>query len=311
MTPRGRRVARARHDGEAGRDGDARPRRGARGGRGGARRDRPRVQPLPADSELTALNRAAGCGPVRDRCCTGRGDRGGAARRGASPAARWTRPSARHSRRSATTATSSRSTPTGRSTSRSPRPAGSACNSIRTAARFGFSRARGSTWARRAKAWAADRAAAPCRQCRRGCGARGPRRRHRRRWRCARGRLVRLRWPTTTPRDSGAVAPAVASRAGGLATSSTTVRRWRRGGRAGAPHRRSRERAPGARAVAHRDRGRRDMRGRERGDHRVDRAAATPAPAWLGGLRPAGAARRRRRLRCTTVGGWPADARAA
>ena len=62
--------------------------------------------------------------------------------------------------------------------------------------------------------------------------------------------------------DATAEGQTIALAAGGLATSSTTVRRWRAGDGERAPHRRSAQRRAGARGLAHRQRGRRELRRR-------------------------------------------------
>ena len=73
------------------------------------------------------------------------------------------------------------------------------------------------------------------------------------------------------PRRRRAPRPARALHGGGLATSSTTVRRWRARPRPRPPHRRSRHGVPARRPVAHRHRRRRDLRRGQRREHRGDR----------------------------------------
>ena len=83
-------------------------------------------------------------------------------------------------------------------------------------------------------------------------------------------------WPIRVTDDhrSDVTAPGqtIALACGGLATSSTTVRRWRTGARRGAPHRRSAHRHPRARGVADGERRGRRLRSRQHGQHGGDRA---------------------------------------
>ena len=131
---------------------------------------------------------------------------------------------------------------------------------------------------------------------------RQPRRRHRGRGATPPTAAGRSGSRTTTRRASTQPGPTVAIEGGGLATSGTTVRRWRAGDRRAAPHRRP----------AHRPAGRRRRGGRSPSPPRpcVDANVASTAaivlgeqaPAWLAARGLAGAARARRRARSRYAG---------
>ena len=103
-------------------------------------------------------------------------------------------------------------------------------------------------------------------------------------------------WPVGVADDhrDGRPAATVLLREGGLATSSVTQRRWRRGGRVMHHILDPRTGAPVAPRVADGQRGRRELRRGQHGQHRRDRVGrAGPAPARPGG-RPRAPGRRRR-----------------
>ena len=122
------------------------------------------------------------------------------------------------------------------------------------------------------------------------------------------GRLAGQRSPTTTPRRSTRPGRRSSIRSGGLATSGTAVRRWRARRRRAAPHRRPAHRPPGRDALAHGHGRGRLLRRRERREHRRDRARRGRA-RLARGARPARRASSRRDGGRRLAGGWPARTR--
>ena len=244
-------------------------------GRGRARRDRPRLQPLPRRLRARRASTPRRAGRSRVGPLLLRGDRGRAARRRAHR--RRGRPDRRRGagRSPATTATS-RVVDRRAGAAASPRacPAGAR---------------RGSIAARGTVRVPPRRAARPRRH---GQGAgRRPRGRG---GRAATGgaacwstSAATSRWPARrraggwrvrVADDHRAAARRARARSltidsGGLATSSTTVRRWGADGATTSSTRATGR--PAASRVAHRQRRRRDLRGRQHRQHRGDRAAAT------------------------------------
>ena len=117
-------------------------------------------------------------------------------------------------------------------------------------------------------------------------------------------------WQVAVTEHPGAPAEALVTiEAGGLATSTTRVRRWARAGRASPPPARPPHRAADAGAVAHRDRHRRHLRRRQHRHHGGGGARRGRA-RWLGS-RACPPAWWAADGCVVTLGGWPADEVAA
>ena len=233
------------------------------------------------DSELTRLNRSAGR-PFAASPLLLRGPRRRALRRRAHGRRRRSdgRPLARRARLGLATSRSwSRAAARRRACASCPPPAGSACASTARARTVRIPAGVEIDLGATAKALAADRCArARARRDRRG-RARQPRRRHRAGRHGAGGRLADPRHRRPPQRRVRADGQTIALAAGGLATSSTTVRRWRAGGVDVHHIVESAQRRPRRRGLAHRQRGRRRLASRPtRPAPRRSCAARAPSP---------------------------------
>ena len=243
-----------------------------------ARRDRPRVQPLPPRLRADAGQRRRRARHARSAGCS-RAVRRRAARRRADGRRRRSRRSRRRSSRWATTATS-------------PRWPADAADAVARRRRGRLAKRELDAAAPAAAARARAAASISARRPRRSPPTAPPRpsppRRARRRsstsaatsrppGRSRPGGWVGPRDRRPPRRARGADGQRVTVRGGGLATSSTTVRRWRRAGRdvhhiVDPAHRRARRAG-----VADRQRRRGLVRGRQHGEHRRDRARSVRA----------------------------------
>ena len=279
------------------------------------RRDRRGLQPVP--HRLRALARQPVAGPVgrgsASVLCEALAAR--SMRRPRRPAGSSIPPSVARFSRSATRPTSGRVRPIPSWPSTPRRPgAGARSSSTPSGRRVRIPLTGSLDLGATAKALAADRAAAAA-ASEAGRRAGQPRRRHQRRRAAAARGLERSRHRDhRSPADADGQTVAIAG--GGLATSSTTVRAWRRGGRAVHHIVDPATGAPATSRLAHRQRRGGDLRRRQRGVDRlhragrvcrgVARATLAPGPARS----PVGRRRRQRAAgRPTSRGGRRRDRR--